>query len=179
MVSWFKNAKKEINTNLFNKYPELINTENTEIFLTGKNIVESKLKKYLDKNEGRDKINKGDIFLLYKNKETIIFLGFSIKKSPHDTLLNWSIEEQFKKLKNSEYKTLKDVKETFLLNIGIDLKNRKSHKKYREQFNKAMKGANLYKNCIKTIIKMNEKHLLRELIRGIGSTTSYPTYLFD
>ena len=26
---------------------------------------------------------------------------------------------------------------------------------------------------------MNEKHLLRELISGIGSTTSYPTYLFD
>ena len=57
---WYANACSEIK-NLYELYPELIDISNCEVFLTGKNITDSRLKSHLDKSLGRDKINKGDI----------------------------------------------------------------------------------------------------------------------
>jgi hypothetical protein len=183
---WYANACSEIK-NLYELYPELIDISNCEVFLTGKNITDSRLKSHLDKSLGRDKINKGDIYLLGKND---LFLGFSIKKSKDATLINWSIEEQFKKFKKSEYERLKEVKKEFMTSIGIEIMsssqyqnmssgNRKLYEAIRDKFNKSMKGDNLYKNTIKDIIETNQTYFLNEIISGIGAITSYPTYIFD
>lgn len=174
MKKWFKNAKAEIN-NLYKLYPELIKIDNVEVFLTGKNITEEKLKKYLDKSVGRDKINKGDVYLLCGDK----FLGFSIKKSNNATLLNWGIEGQIKKLDEKIFKKFTEIKKEFFMNIGIDLDNRVSHKLVRSKFNSAMKGDNIYKNFIRSVIETDEKYFLHELVKGIGANTSYPTYMFS
>ena len=183
---WYEKACSEIK-NLYELYPELIDISTCEVFLTGKNITDSSLKSHLDKSIGRDKINKGDIYLLGKNN---IFLGFSIKKSKDATLINWSIEDQFKNFKKSEYEKLKEVKKKFMISIGIEImsssqyqnmssSNRKLYEAIREKFNKGMRGDNLYKRTIQDIIETNQQYFLTKIISGIGSITSYPTYIFD
>ena len=186
---WYAKACSEIK-NLYDLYPEPIDVSNCEVFLTGKNITEGRLKSHLDKSVGRDKINKGDIYLLGKSGAKDIFLGFSIKKSKDATLINWSIEDQFKKFKISEYEKLKEAKKEFMLSIGMEMmtssqyqnlsgSQRELYEAIREKFNKGMKGENLYKNTIKEILETNEKYFLTEIISGIGAITSYPTYIFD
>ncbi len=186
---WYKNAKEHINT-LYEVYPETIDLDKNEVYLTGKNINEDILKKHLDKFSGRDKINKGDVYLLTKSGKKDIFIGFSIKKSKDATLINWSIEEQFKKLKDSEYIKLKQAKDMFMINIGIQLmssskycalssSNRSLYEEIRKKFNTSMKGKNPYKDTIMSIIEDNEEYFLNEIISGIGAITTYPTFLFD
>ena len=48
LESWYKNAKQHINT-MYETYPETIDVDNTEVYLTGKNINEEILKRHLDK----------------------------------------------------------------------------------------------------------------------------------
>ena len=59
--------------------------------------------------------------LLLKSGKKNIFIGFSIKKNKDATLINWSIEEQFKKLNHGEYIKLKEAKKMFMLDIVIEL----------------------------------------------------------
>ena len=174
MKKWFNNAKREINK-MYQLESSLSCSNNIDVFLTGKNIMEEKLKKFLDKSDGRDKINKGDVYLLCNDK----LIGFSIKKSTDATLVNWSIEKQVQKFDKEIYNNLIKIKKEFLLGIGIDTDNRVCHRKVRDQFNNAMKGDNLYKNFIKSVIETDEKYFLGELIKGIGSNTSYTTYMFS
>ena len=170
-----------------------IDIDRNQVYLTGKNINEPVLLKHLDKFKGKDKINKGDVYLLTKSKGKSpqdIFIGFSIKKSKDATLINWSIEDQFKKLKQSEYDTLKAAKNKFMLSIGMQImssskynalgsSDRKLYETIRKLFNDSMKGHNPYKDTIMDIIKRNETYFLTEIISGIGAITSYPTFLFD
>jgi hypothetical protein len=190
VINWFNKAKKEIGS-LYEIYPNLVENKFNEVYLTGKTITEPKIKRYLaTKEKGRDKVNKGDIYLLSKIDGKDIFLGFSIKKSKDATLINWSIEQQFKKLKESEYTKLKEAQTIFMSGIGmvsmsssayhnLSKSNRKLYEEIRENFNEAMKGTNLYKDTIREIIESNEKYFIGEIIGGIGALTSYPTYLFD
>ena len=192
---WFTTAKEKIRS-FYDIYPN-INKDTIEVFLMGKIVTNTTVKKFLDNDRpsGRDKVNKGDVYLLAKNAENKdIFLGFSIKQSSDATLLNWSIEKiikaRDKQKKTTNYARLKEARNKHFKRIGLEkmtssqfekLKDgfREAYDKLREIFNNNMRGHNQYKDTIISILTEDEKYFLSLLIEGIGSITKYETYLFD
>lgn len=179
---WFDNAKKSIKS-LYETYPETLNQDEIEVYVTGKKSTFKQISSRQDKTKGSDKINKGDVYLISGKN----FIGFSIKKSKIDTYTNWSIETMIKDINTTQYEDLKETKTKFISELGIELmssskfeKSNKSLKtEVRNKFNKAMRGDNIYKKKIDQLVKRNSNYFLSELIKGISCNTSYPTYFFN
>lgn len=193
---WFTTAKDKI-LHFYGNYPN-INKDTIEVFLMGKTVTNTTVKKFLDNDRpsGRDKVNKGDVYLLAKNAEDKdIFFGFSIKQSSDATLINWSIEKiieaRDKQIGKTNHARLKYARDEHFKRIGLEkmtssqfekLKKdgfREAYDKLREIFNHNMRGHNQYKDTIISILTEDEKYFLSLLIEGIGSITKYETYLFD
>jgi hypothetical protein len=179
---WFDNAKENIKR-FYETYPETLNYDEVEVYVTGKKSTFKQVSSRQDKTKGSDKINKGDVYLISGKN----FIGFSIKKSKIDTYTNWSIETMIKGIDEKQYNDLKETKTKFISELGIELmsssKFEKSNKplktEVRNKFNKAMRGDNIYKKKIDQLVKRNSNYFLSELIKGVSCNTSYPTYFFN
>jgi len=179
---WFDNAKENIKR-FYETYPETLNYDEVEVYVTGKKSTFKQVSSRQDKTKGSDKINKGDVYLISGKN----FIGFSIKKSKIDTYTNWSIETMIKDINTTQYEDLKETKTKFISELGIELmssskfeKSNKSLKtEVRNKFNKAMRGDNIYKKKIDQLVKRNSNYFLSELIKGVSCNTSYPTYFFN
>jgi len=193
---WFTTAKEKVRS-FYDIYPN-IDKDTIEVFLMGKTVTNATVKRFLDNDRpsGRDKVNKGDVYLLAKNAEDKdIFFGFSIKQSSDATLMNWSIEKiieaRDKQTGKTNHARLKEARDEHFKRIGLEkmtssqfekLKKdgfREAYDKLREIFNNNMRGHNQYKDTIISILTEDEKYFLSLLIEGIGSITKYETYLFD
>jgi len=180
--TWFNNAKDKINQ-FYNTYPEKLDLEKLNVYLTGKKSSFRQVSMRQDKVRGSDKINKGDVYLI-SNKT---FIGFSIKKDPKAQSTNWSIEKLINHVNTKQYEELKDVKNNFISELGIELMSASKYEKtertlklqIRDKFNVAMRKKNIYTDKINELIMSNEEYFLSEIITGIGAKTSYPTYFFN
>jgi hypothetical protein len=187
---WFTTAKEKIRS-FYDNNPN-IDKDTIEVFLMGKTVTNATVKGFLynDIPSGRDKVNKGDVYLLAKNAEDKdIFFGFSIKKSLAATLTNWSIEKiieaRDKQIGTTNYARLKEARDEHFERIELEKMTSSQFEKLnnknevRRKFNNSMYGRNQYKDTIISILREDETYFLSLLIKGIGSITNYETYLFD
>ena len=180
--TWFNKAKDKVKQ-FYNTYPEKLDLEDSEVYLTGKKSSFRQVNIRQDKIKGSDKINKGDVYLI--NNKT--FIGFSIKKDPKAQSTNWSIEKLINHVNKKQYEELKQIKKDFISGLGIEIMSASKYEKtertlklqIRDKFNVAMRKKNIYTDKINELIMSNEQYFLSEIITGIGAKTSYPTYFFN